>query len=110
MKRNADIGFFTNPSNFFRHPFELVQDLMIQTIAGAGTFHFPFDQPGVLERFQMLAHRRLGKGKNLNNFTANTLIDGLEMADDLYPRRMAQRLADRGEGICIHGVFIPFVY
>jgi hypothetical protein len=58
----------------------------------------------------MLAHGGLGQGQDLNDLSADALVNGLEVLDDPNPCGMSQRLADTGEGAGIKEGFIVLVH
>jgi hypothetical protein len=78
---------------------ESFQNSPIQTVAGPGTLDLAFYQSGGLEYFQVLAHRRLGQGQDLDDLTANAVVDGFQVFDDPDTGRMSQGLADTGKAI-----------
>jgi len=78
---------------------ELLQYIHVQTIAGAWALDLALDDSGGLEHFQMLADGGLGQGQDLDDLTADAVVDGFQMFDDPDPGRMPQGFADTGKDV-----------
>ena len=55
---------------------EARQHVPVEAIAGARSFHFPFDHAGCFELFEVLADGGLRQRQDLHEFTANAAVDG----------------------------------
>ncbi len=88
-----------------QHGVQLFQSIMIDAIAGAQPLYLALDQSRNLQYLEMLADRGLSQRQHLDQLTADTLVDGFQMGQNLNPRRMGQRLAYFRQTVCIQWGF-----
>jgi len=92
-----DKAFAVNVSaaQFPDKPFQPLDLITFNTIAGVLAERFATDQPGLLENAEVLGNRRL-RQRELTGQVAKYTISVKEQAQDLYAHRMPKCVAKEG--------------